>query len=729
MEKLKIKRRNRKGNLTRGIKELECLLANGATVENIRKVIAKAQLRFESIEQCHNETVELIEKDEDYEREQAWITECQQEYMTEMIRVEKLLAERLESQTKPTEDVNQVSSNEVNRIEENNNESGEESDANSNDGEAEVNVVEDTNDRKATSENGNNGACGFSGNASSSDNKVSDDFLGFFKTLSLPKPQIKQFDGEPLHYHAFMSTYMNMVANVVDDNVKLNTLMSLCVGKALESIKYCVLKTPSVGCKAAIETLKYRFGNTAVVVQAWINKILSCPKVDPGKMTEYADDLNNCFEALSALGYLHELNNRSSLKQIVDKLPKFLQNRWKRENYRLKMTGVIPGLENIVKFVKASAMEINDPVFGNHENWSAPSPRVKFNKNQVNSTCISVTQQGDRRFPKCWLCKSDQHWPDQCETLKSMEVEARLEAAKNIHACFSCLKVAGRNHRMNNCSRKRVCGIRDGSVECQKTHNRLLHCIKKIVANQSILKGFKDPLLSVLDVEVMSKYGNVLAKVMLDSRSQGTFIREDFVKEIDIKGRQVSACITKVGGTTENFESQIYDISLRGIQSGMLHEIKALGLKTINKVENVDTKKLETMFHMKPGTLHRRGGDIDILIGVDNAKLLTGKTVELGGLIAQNSPLGWTVFGGCNNDQVHSSIMHVKICKTIDLTDFWSTEAMGVETGCNCKAYDSSVDADSKCLEDSCKKIGIVGLFHTPGIRTHTVFPIIEAKQ
>ncbi|KAJ8050397.1 hypothetical protein HOLleu_03588 [Holothuria leucospilota] len=312
MEKLKIKRRNRKGNLTRGIKELECLLANGATVENIRKVIAKA-LRFESIEQCHDELVELIEKDEDYEREQAWITECQQEYMTEMIR-----AERLESQTKTK----------------NNNESGEEGDANSNSGEAEVNVVEDTNDRKATSENGYNGACGFSGNASV--NKVNDDLLGFFKTLSLPKPQIKQFDGDPLHYHAFMSTYMNMVANVVDDNVKLNTLMSLCVGKALESIKYCVLKTPSEGCKAAIETLKYRFGNTAVVVQAWINKILSCPKVYPGKMTEYADDLNNCFEALSALGYLHELNNQSSLKQIVDKLPKFLQNRWKRENYRLR---------------------------------------------------------------------------------------------------------------------------------------------------------------------------------------------------------------------------------------------------------------------------------------------------------------------------------------------------------------------------------------------------------
>ena len=58
---------------------------------------------------------------------------------------------------------------------------------------------------------------------------------------------------------------------------------------------------------------------------------------------------------------------------------------------------------------------------------------------------------------KCWFCKNSAHFPDQCEKIASLNHENRLKIVRENHACFSCLKRAGRDHRMSNCNRRRQC--------------------------------------------------------------------------------------------------------------------------------------------------------------------------------------------------------------------------------------------------------------------------------
>ncbi|XP_033115572.1 uncharacterized protein LOC117115756 [Anneissia japonica] len=370
---------------------------------------------------------------------------------------------------------------------------------------------------------------------------------------------MKQYSGDPLYYHAFITSFNNTVMGIEDDKLKLNSLLSLCSGKALESIQYCVLKPPNEGFKSACKTLKERFGNTAVIVQAWIGKVLNRPRVDSAKLGEFADDLENCFEALSALGYVNELNNQSSLKQIVDKLPRVLQNRWQGENFRLKEKDVVPALQHVVKFVKSSAKEVNDPVFGSISNHPVEAQPMRHKRNQqVHSLNINVPSPNapKEKFPKCWICKSDAHWPDQCEKFINMKVEDRFEMTKNNHACFSCLKIAGRNHRSSNCSRKKMCGEKLGDKTCDRFHHRLLYLTKTVGVNKLSIPSCDEPLLCVLEVEVKGKYRTLMANVMLDLGSQGTFVRSEFAQQLGVKGKSVAASITKVGGAEESFKSR-----------------------------------------------------------------------------------------------------------------------------------------------------------------------------
>ena len=87
-----------------------------------------------------------------------------------------------------------------------------------------------------------------------------------------------------------------------------------------------------------------------------------------------------------------------------------------------------------------------------------------------------------------------------------------------------------------------------------------------------------------------------------------------------------------------------------------------------------------------------------------------GETRQSGNLVARHSPLGWVVFGEMpGNNGKTSQVHHVRFVAPVDLTDFWTTETMGVAVKpCCCEVGKlSQVErAEGKLIEDSCQKIG-----------------------
>ena len=77
--------------------------------------------------------------------------------------------------------------------------------------------------------------------------------------------------------------------------------------------------------------------------------------------------------------------------------------------------------------------------------------------------------------PKCWLCKVSTHWTDQCSKFISMNPSDCLKAVKENHGGDSCLKRAGRDHNLSNCSRRCQCNEMVNGSQCKSFHHPLLH--------------------------------------------------------------------------------------------------------------------------------------------------------------------------------------------------------------------------------------------------------------
>ena len=105
---------------------------------------------------------------------------------------------------------------------------------------------------------------------------------------------------------------------------------------------------------------------------------------------------------------------------------------------------------------------------------TAPVRSSAANRRVINSLHGEAKEFGENRH-ECWVCSNSSRWPDQCEKLAAMSVDERMNVVKKIHACFSCLKKTGREHRQANCCRRKQCTKVEGGRQCDSTHHPLLH--------------------------------------------------------------------------------------------------------------------------------------------------------------------------------------------------------------------------------------------------------------
>ena len=98
---------------------------------------------------------------------------------------------------------------------------------------------------------------------------------------------------------------------------------------------------------------------------------------------------------------------------------------------------------------------------------------------------------------------------------------------------------------------------------------------------------------------------------------------------------------------------------------------------------------------------------------VNYAKMHTGRCINVSNYVTRKSPLGWAVFGA-NTDRVaglqNNPVLLVKLAQPVDMTQFWSTEEMGVKLPtCNCNSKDVTLSPESnkKFTEmwESCEKV------------------------
>ena len=133
-----------------------------------------------------------------------------------------------------------------------------------------------------------------------------------------------------------------------------------------------------------------------------------------------------------------------------------------------------------------------------------------------------------------------------------MSPSDHLKAVKEKHGCFSCLKRAGRDHDVSNCSRRRQCSESFNGSQCKYFYHPLLHGANAtnsaIALTVSSITGSKQAIFPVILVEILgSKNVKKQGNLLLDSGAQVSLIKLSVADELGLKGKEVTITIAKVG--------------------------------------------------------------------------------------------------------------------------------------------------------------------------------------
>ena len=295
-----------------------------------------------------------------------------------------------------------------------------------------------------------------------------------------------------------------------------------------------------------------------------------------------------------------------------------------------------------------------------------------------------------------------------------MSAPDRLKLMKDNNACYSCLKKAGRDHRMSNCRRRKECT----ENQCRFYHHPLLHFNEQkpvqsnnVTVNANVaFVAEKEALLPVLQAEIVGQQGSTtIGNILLDTGAQVSIIKQSVADQLKLQGTNISITVKKVGGDEEMIETHMYKVPVRDLNGkSKTHVIRAVALPFISDVQEVDVQHMEQTLKLNPQSLHRKGGHIDLLIGIDHATLHTGDTRQVRNLIARKSPIGWVVFGTAQSSSASGRILHVQLAAPVDLSDFWSIESMGVKNNCDCPPSTMSKTEKDEydVIYNSCEKKG-----------------------
>ena len=241
------------------------------------------------------------------------------------------------------------------------------------------------------------------------------------------------------------------------------------------------------------------------------------------------------------------MDNSHKLSIIEQKMCANDRKVWSRDLEREGKTASLKGLMEWTSVEMKSRMRATAPLRS-----SSTSQRTV---NQLKAEGDDDTRKNNHR---CWLCENSTHWPDQCPKFSALSIDDRMKMAKENYVCLCCLKRAGRDHRVANCTRRQQCSIEENGTHCNQFHHILLHKSKAIRVTVAATAETRSALLPVIAANIHGQEGiQKRANVLFGTGAQVSLIRNDTALTLGLKGKDTSVTITKVGGKEESMQTKV----------------------------------------------------------------------------------------------------------------------------------------------------------------------------
>ena len=197
-----------------------------------------------------------------------------------------------------------------------------------------------------------------------------------------------------------------------------------------------------------------------------------------------------------------------------------------------------------------------------------------------------------------------------------------------------------------------------------------------------------DVTLPIITTRMGTSVDHTSGNILLDSGANVTLILAEVAEQLGLEGKPISIDLDILGGEMQAYQTKVYKLEIYPANQRE-YTIAAIGVPEITNIPRASEVILRKMESMLGQTLSRGYGAVDVLIGVDYPEMHGGETRQVNGYLLRKSPLGWVIFGSSSETKQSPTVLHVKVTDRADLTQFWSTEEMGVRLpNCKCRPSD-----------------------------------------
>ena len=427
------------------------------------------------------------------------------------------------------------------------------------------------------------------------------------KKLEPPK-----FDGQIRLYPTFKKDFERlMIKNYGEDPYVLKQCLS---GEALK-----VAHGVNDDFNNMMDRLDDKFGNVTKVVDSVLCEIRALKPVPEGNNRKFVE-LTNVVERgwldMCKLDLKSEMNNTTVISQVEKLLPPTLKREWvlkASESQSDKDFGTLleflkrerKVIEYVQEGVRSSAtvdkVAVHSVTHEDHhysDNLSEVIKQLKENQEvqqrQLNECIVNMSQivsnlsYQSRNKPKgssttnknCWYHGTSSHSILECSGFQNLDNRSKFEALRSNRVCFICLR---KGHISSDCLSRELCQLTGENNEiCGRPHNPILHSlfVQNSITNQ--VQGASN-LLSregvLLMLGHMQSKGQKVA-TLWDPGSNLTMITHRMAKKLGLRGTDISLTVTKVGNSTDQFNSKIYKVPITDL-TGTEWTIEACGINEI----------------------------------------------------------------------------------------------------------------------------------------------------
>ena len=375
------------------------------------------------------------------------------------------------------------------------------------------------------------------------------------KMQSAPDVSIDTFNGDPLEFKYFMTTFEEVIESKIDDaRGRLTRLIQYTSGEAKDLVKGCVYLEPKDGFKKAKELLSKRFGDPQRVLAAYRKELRLWKSIKPNDSVA----LRNLFTFLVKTSDIitGHFDSSDNICIVVSKLPGSLRDRWNRKVYQIRSSMYRePNFNDLVKFIETETIIATDPLYSKEALTEVAGTKSsgEESKQKTVRTFVAIL--------KCAYCEK-KHDIDKCFAFKALELKDRGKWLLKQRLCFGCYR---KGHLVRDCNKPRTCDI------CKSKHPTLLHGYKssenksapsapedksatEVIKETQPLKCNLNELctdfisLCLIPVNVRFNNETVLTYALLDNCSQGTFIDDELLSYLNVKFEETNLSVKTLTG-------------------------------------------------------------------------------------------------------------------------------------------------------------------------------------